>query len=153
LAAKSKKDNVNSKTHRGYFRQYFQDMRLNSNFINDEKDDLIFDLSEGWVGNSEYTWYFHDFSSKKGRPPTGADITRTHKWLCKTPKVNNVRDFFKSNLSLSAGQARSACVFRAVNSIQKRSTQSYIRDLLKPYAGADYLDIQSFVEIVEKLGD
>jgi hypothetical protein len=153
LVAKTKKDTEDSRTYRGYFRQYFQDMRLNDDFINTDNINAIFDGMAEPYGNSEYTWYFHDFDEKKGKPPTGRDITLARKWLCKSPKIDGIRKYFKSNLSMTPGEARAACALRAVMGIQKRDTKSYVIDLLEPYASSDKLDIQAFVDIVKTLAD
>jgi hypothetical protein len=146
LKAKNNKDEGDSRTHRGYFRQFFHDMRLNKDFINDGNSGKILN---NHLGNAEYSWYFHDFSKKRGIPPTAKDITQARKWLCKVPEVDNRTDYYKSNLAGTQGEVRARCALNAVNSIQKRDTQSYIKDLLKPYASQ--MGIEDFVEIIEKL--
>ena len=128
-------------------------MRLNEDFLNQDNRETIFDGMAEPHGNSEYTWYFHDFDEKKGKPPTGRDITLAREWLCKSPKIDSIRKYFKSNLSMTPSEVRAACALRAVMGIQKRDTKSYVIDLLEPYASSDKLDIQAFVDIVKTLAD
>lgn len=45
------------------------------------------------------------------------------------------------------------CEFNALLGwVAKRNTQSYITDLLRPFASPDKMDIESFVDFIERLG-
>jgi hypothetical protein len=57
--------------------------------------------------------------------------------------------YYKDNLSGSPETIKGRCQGFANVRIERRNTQSYIIDLLGPYAGADQLNIEEFVNLIE----
>ncbi len=134
---------------KSYYRQFYHDMRLNDKFISSGNRRKILDDGK-WVGNKQYYWYFHEFSTKKGNPPGSKEETNARKWLCQSPE-GVTRDFFDSNFktTVSQGVAEQLCGSLAFSRIELRDTQSYITELLEPYAAE--LNIKDFVELIKKL--
>ena len=136
----------------GYYRQFFHDMRLNDDFIHaTNKPKILEGKTNGvlWVGNSNYSWHFQQFSAgTSGIPPDSTDEKNVRKWLC-IPHTKN-KDYFASNLNDISLVIRSRCNDNKGN-IKLRNTQSYVKDVLKKYAVQ--LDIEEFVSIIETLPD
>jgi hypothetical protein len=149
LIGKKKKDDSSARKYRGYYRQYFHDMRLNNEFISTKKESLILNDGE-WVGNSAYSWYFHDYANNRGTPPTARDINNAQKWFCKVPSTNpKPKAYYEDNMSGDSRTIKSSCTQLAESRIQRRNTQSYITELLRPFAGPDQLNIEAFVNLIE----
>ncbi len=131
-----KKKDDGDKTNRGYFRQHFHDMRLNSGFINSDNLETILNRDDNrfnWSKNANYNWYFHDFKKITGsNPPSRTDIGNAGKWLCAKPKATDANEkYYESNLSGSRAEIAGRC---SKSRIELRNTQSYIKDLLRKYA-------------------
>lgn len=136
-----------SGAERGYYRQFFHDMRLNEDFINEDNDGKIL---VGSVGNTKYTWYFHDFKTlTASKPPTTADISKAQRRLCKVPTGVNQSDLYKHNFVSNAGLMRNLCIAKRGN-ISKRDTKSYFKEILEDYAKE--LDIEDIIAIAKEIG-
>lgn len=140
LEPKRKSDD---RRYRGYFRQHFHDMRLNTDYINAKNRNKI--LSDG-AENAKFSWYFHAFKAKHGRPPTKRDVSNASDWLCRTPRVDRVDKYFEENLSSGKGIIKQKC--KASNAVERRDTTNYVVDLLLAFASPDQLDIESYADTV-----
>lgn len=136
-----------SGAERGYYRQFFHDMRLNNDFINKKEIGKILD---GSIGNTKYTWYFHDFKTlTASKPPTTADISMAQRRFCKVPTGVNRSDLYKYNFISNAGLMRNLCIAKKWN-ISKRDTKSYFKEILEDYA--EELDIEDIISIAKEIG-
>ncbi|MCP4992146.1 MAG: hypothetical protein GY928_40690 [Colwellia sp.] len=136
-----------SGAERGYYRQFFHDMRLNEDFIHEDNDT---DILNGSVGNTKYTWYFHDFKTlTASKPPTTADISMAQRRFCKVPTGVNKKDLYEHNFVSNAGLMRNLCIAKKSN-ISKRDTKSYFKEILEDYAKE--LEIEDIIEIAKEIG-
>lgn len=77
---------------RGYYRQFFHDMRLNKNFINERNSRFIL---IGGEPNTDYQWLFHQFTigAISTKPPIAQDLALAQRELCKLANVGNKKEF------------------------------------------------------------
>ncbi len=142
--------------YRGYYRQFFHDMRLNDKFINEENRDEILDFKiKKWVGNSEFNWYFHKFKKnpKSGNPPTNKDEKNARTWFCAKPEIQGRKSYYDSNMSGNASAIKIACQTAVGNllapAVELRDTQSYLTELVEPHA-AD-LGVDDFISFIKEI--
>ncbi len=123
-------------------------MRLNDDFINEDKKLEI--LTGANMGNTKYTWYFHDYKTlTTSKPPTTADISLAQRPFCKVPTGVNKKDLYEHNFVSNAGLMRNLCITKKSN-IDKRDTKSYFKEILEDYAKE--LEIEDIIEIAKEIG-
>ena len=137
---------------RGYYRQFFHDMRLNQKLVNSKNLGLI--TAATHQGNSVFFWYFQDFKQTPtaSKPPTKTDEGVAQKEFCTLPRgLGDPTGFYKQNFSQSAKLTAKECQAMVKLSVSLRDTKSYFEEYLVAYA--DQLDINDFITIVKQIAD
>ena len=132
---------------RSYYKQFFHDMRLNAEFINDKnRGEIIDPKRHGHKGNVKYQWLAQDFKAKSGRgtPPTEKDISNARNWLCATPTGAGVsNEFLSENISvISASALKTRCLGNK-SWIDKTDIGQKVKETMTVYA--DKLDVDEFL--------
>ncbi|WP_070884417.1 Ig-like domain-containing protein [Pseudomonas argentinensis] len=142
---------------RGYYRQFFHDLRLNQKLVNTNNLGLIVG-QDGQVlkhqGNSVFFWYFQDFKQTptSSKSPTKADEAIAQKAFCALPRgLGDATGFYKQNFAQSAKVTARECQAIVKLSVSLRDTKSYFEEYLVTYA--DQLDIKDFINIVKNIGE
>nr|WP_298166381.1 Ig-like domain-containing protein [uncultured Pseudomonas sp.] len=138
---------------RGYYRQFFHDLRLNQKLMNSKNLDLIVGDPKH-NGNSVFFWYFQDFKQTPtaSKPPTKTDEGTAQKEFCALPRgLGDTTGFYKENFSQPAKATARECQVMVKLSISLRDTKSYFEEYLVTYA--DQLDIKDFISIVKNIAE
>lgn len=150
LDAKEKSEEVDDEA-RGYYRQFFHDIRLNDGYISDKYSAKI--LEKGNPGNRLFFWHFQTFKPRAGSTPlSNANIRDARGEFCKLPSgLGNLPDFFKGNISVPQVAYSKLCNVTVFKQVSNRDASSYFKDYLVRYA--DDLDIKDFIEIVKSIAE
>lgn len=150
LDAKEKVEDLDDEA-RGYYRQFFHDIRLNDTYINKNYKSRI--LEANTSGNSLFFWHFQTFKPRTGSTPlSNANIKDARDELCKLPSgIGNLTEFYKGNFSMPEAAYTKACKVTAFKQVSNRDASSYFKDYLVRYA--DNLDIKEFVELVKSIAE
>ncbi|WP_444914063.1 hypothetical protein [Microbulbifer sp. TRSA007] len=140
-----------------YYRQFFHDLRLNNIFLTADSvnRDLITPVSLGMTPNSQYTWYFQNWTSStyKGTAPTVTEEKKAQDWLCYKPNIPNIKRYYDENLAQNSSATKTACRMTSSQRIILRDTTSYFTDIVVRLNDEKNLGMEDFIDAVNSITD
>jgi len=127
---------------RGYYRQFFHDLRLNEYNISPKNQDAILKGLENAKTNSSFIWYFQDFKGKgseASKSPNAGDLDTARTGLCTKYDGGEIGmsadKLYKANFK--SVPAKGTCK----NSIELRDFSEYIKELANREDTKHYIEI------------